>query len=110
MTPPELRRIATRMYGPIHWCSQIALNLGVDNATVYRWSKHAPDWQLPHIAEVAVRGLLNQYKANRAAEKLVREQLRKAGKLRPKLKLKKKRAPRPAKPLGEDGKEEASAQ
>lgn len=90
MTPLELKRLAIRMYGRIHWCSQLAINLGVDNATVYRWSKRPDDWQIPHTAEVAIRGLLEQYRVNVIAEKLAREQLRKAGKLRPKLKRKKK--------------------
>ncbi len=90
MTPTELEKIGKRIYGPIHWRSQLALNLGIDVVTVHRWGKR--DKPLSYIAEVAVRGLLEKYRADVKIQKLVNEQLRKVGKRRPKLKRRKRHA------------------
>lgn len=93
MTPAELERIGKRIYGRFRWRSRLALNLGIDIATVHRWGKR--DKPLSYIAEVAVRGLLEAHRVNVAREKAECEKLRKAGKLRPKLKTRRKKRDRP---------------
>jgi hypothetical protein len=101
VTPLELERIGKRMYGPHRWRSQLALNLGLNVSTIWRMSKRE---DIPHLVEVAVRGLLERHKVNVVAEKSVVEQLRKEGRLRPKLKRKKgKKNGRPKKVVGDVG-------
>ena len=98
MTPVELERIARRMYGRKHWRSRLALNLGLDNSTVWRATKKA---QVPFLMEVAVRGLDERHKLLRSAEKANNEMLRQQGQLRPKLK---RRASKSVSQGGEDAK------
>jgi hypothetical protein len=81
MTPAKLEQIGRRMYGR-RWRSLLALNIGRNVATIHRWGKRE---NIDPIAEVAVRGLLERWKTNQAAEKLVTERLRREGKLRPRL-------------------------
>lgn len=88
MTPFELEKIGKRLYGPYRWRSKLALNLGIDIATVHRWGKR--DGPLSYMAEVAVKGLAEQYRAQRKLDKLVQERLRRQGRLRPKLRRRKK--------------------
>jgi len=103
MTPLEFERIGKKMYGPHRWRSQLALNLGLNVSTIWRMGKRE---DIPHLVEVAVRGLLERHKVNSIAEKAVVEQLRKEGRLRPKLKRKAayagkvKRNGRPKKTVG----------
>jgi hypothetical protein len=87
MTPADLERIGRRMYGKRHWRSRLALNLGRDNATIHRWGKRI---EIDPIVEVAVRGLLERFKLNQAAEKIVTGRLRKEGKLKPRTRKRKK--------------------
>lgn len=86
MTPSDLERIARRMYGRKHWRSKLALNLGLDNSTIWRMS--VGKMNITSLVEVAVRGLDERHKLLRAAEKNNNEMLRQQGKLRPKLKRK----------------------
>lgn len=88
MTPLELERIGKKMYGAHRWRSHLALNLGYDTATIHRWGKRE---RIAYVVEVAVRGLLERFKVNEAAERVVTERLRKAGKLRPRLRKKKRK-------------------
>lgn len=85
MTPSELERIARRMYGRKHWRSRLALNLGLDNSTVWRATKKEA---IPHLMEVAVRGLDERDKQLKALQRQDDEQQRKLGLKRPKLKRK----------------------
>src|SRR5882757_7833124 len=87
MTPPDLERIGKRMYGRKHWRSKLALNLGLDNSTIWRMS--VGKMEITPLVEVAVRGLDERHKLLRSAEKTNNELLRQQGKLRPKLKRKK---------------------
>lgn len=91
MTPPDLIRLARKMYGTHRWGSRLALNLGVACSTVYRWSHKPKDFEIPHIAEVAIKGLYAKYKVLERKEFERTERLRKAGLLRPRLKRKKVR-------------------
>ena len=101
MTPLELEKIGKRMYGPHRWRSQLALNLGLNVSTIWRMGNREA---IPHLVEVAVRGLFERHKVNVVAEKAVVEQLRKEGRLRPKLKRKKgKKNGRPKKVVGDVG-------
>lgn len=86
MTPIELERIARRMYGRKHWRSRLALNLGLDNSTVWRATKKQ---QIPFLMEVAVRGLDERDKQLRSLQRQEDEQQRKLGLKRPVLKRKK---------------------
>lgn len=86
MTPVELERIARRMYGRKHWCSRLALNLGVDNTTVWRMKKRE---KIPFLMEVAVRGLDERDKQLKTLQRQDDEQQRKLGLKRPRLKRKK---------------------
>ncbi len=90
VTPLELERIGKRMYGAHRWRSKLALNLGKNTATIHRWAKRE---RIDYVVEVAVRGLLERHKVNEAAEKIVTERLRKAGKLRPRIRRKRKKVP-----------------
>lgn len=85
MTPPELQRIASRMYGRKHWRSRLALNLGLDNSTVWRATKKE---KIPFLMEVAVRGLDERHKLLRQAARANDELLRQQGQKRPRLRLK----------------------
>jgi hypothetical protein len=87
MTPQELQRIGIRIYGRTHWRSQLALNLGVDVSTIWRQSRKE---KLSHLMEVAVRGLAEKHRQGLVVSKIVMEKLRKEGRLRPKLKRKKR--------------------
>lgn len=86
MTPVELERIARRMYGRKHWCSRLALNLGLDNSTVWRATKKQ---QIPFLMEVAVRGLDERDKQLKTLQRQEDERLRSLGLKRPVLKRKK---------------------
>lgn len=86
MTPPELERIACRMYGRKHWRSRLASNLGLDNSTVWRATKKP---QIPFLMEVAVRGLDERDKQLKNLQRQEDERLRSLGLKRPKLKRKK---------------------
>lgn len=86
MTPQELERIARRMYGRKHWRSRLALNLGLDNSTVWRATKKE---SIPHLMEVAVRGLDERDKQLKALQRQDYEQQRKMGLKRPVLKRRK---------------------
>src|SRR5258706_15439878 len=52
--------MAKVMYGPKYWWSQLALNLGLNPSTVWRWQKRTKP--MPYIAEVAVKGLWNEHR------------------------------------------------
>lgn len=83
MTPSELERIARRMYGRKHWRSRLAVNLGIDNSTIWRAGRRE---QIPHLMEVAVRGLDQQDKQLKYLQRQEDERLRQTGQKRPKLK------------------------
>lgn len=87
MTPPDLERIGKRMYGRKHWRAKLALNLGLDNSTIWRMS--VGKMAITPLVEVALRGLDERHKLLRSAEKANNEMLRQQGKLRPRLKRKK---------------------
>lgn len=84
VTPIELERIGKRMYGRKHWRSRLALNLGLDNSTIWRMS--VGKMEITPLVEVAVRGLDERHKLLRQAQKTSDELARQQGKLRPKLK------------------------
>lgn len=86
MTPLELERIGRRMYGRKHWRSRLALNLGVDNSTIWRAGRRE---QVPFLMEVAVRGLDERHKQLTALQRQEDERQRQMGLKRPKLKRKK---------------------
>lgn len=86
MTPPELERIARRMYGRKHWCSRLAANLGVDNSTIWRATKKE---KIPFLMEVAVRGLDERDKQLKSLQRQEDERQRALGLKRPRLRLKK---------------------
>lgn len=98
MTPQELQRIGIRIYGRKHWRSQLALNTGLDVSTIWRQSHKET---IGHLLEVAVRGLLEKHKQNLATSKIVMEQLRKEGRLRPKLRKRKKHVGRSSESVGD---------
>lgn len=87
MTPAELERIGKRMYGRKHWRSRLALNLGLDNSTIWRLAKKEA---VPHLMEVAVRGLDERDKQLKSLQRQEDERLRQLGLKRPRLKRKKK--------------------
>lgn len=86
MTPPELERIARRMYGRKHWCSRLAANLGLDNSTIWRATKKE---KIPFLMEVAVRGLDERDKQLKSLQRQEDERQRALGLKRPRLKRKK---------------------
>lgn len=93
MKPEEFARIGKRLYGKIHWRKQLALNLGLNVSTIWRYSGKVP-LEIPHLVEVAVKGLLAQHKALIEIEKATAARMRAAG-IRVPLKRKKKKIPRP---------------
>lgn len=86
MTPAEFERIGKRLYGRKHWRSRLALNLGLDNSTVWRATKKE---KIPFLMEVAVRGLNERHKQLTALQRQEDERQRNLGLKRPKLKRKK---------------------
>lgn len=86
MTPVEFERIGKRLYGRKRWCSRLALNLGLDNSTVWRATKKE---KIPFLMEVAVRGLDERDKQLKSLQRQEDERLRNLGLKRPRLRLKK---------------------
>jgi hypothetical protein len=82
LTREEFQRIGIRMYGVKHWRREYSVNLGINHSTVWRISKREQD--IPPVVEVAVRGLLDKYRARSRATRELRE-LRRRERKRPKL-------------------------
>jgi hypothetical protein len=94
MNRDDFIRIGIRMYGVKHWRREYSVNLGIDHSTVWRISKREQD--IPPVVEVAVRGLLDKYRARSRATRELRE-LRRRERKRPKVGRPKgkKQAPKP---------------
>ena len=75
LTPADVEKMAKKMYGPAIWWSQLALNLGVNPTTVWRWQKRTKP--MPYIVEVAVKGLWNEHQRLKKAAKEIRIRQRK---------------------------------
>src|SRR5258706_10056108 len=73
--------MAKVMYGPKYWWSQLALNLGLNPSTVWRWQKRTKP--MPYIVEVAVKGLWNEHRRGIKAQQAIRGPPRRMGLLKP---------------------------
>lgn len=82
MTPTDFKKAGIRMYGRKHWRRELSVNLGMDASTIWRMSTRSSD--VPHVVEVAVKGLLEKYKVLRAAtrDERDRERIRKQSRQR----------------------------
>lgn len=72
MTPDQFTQAAIKIYGRKKWATQLATDLGVDPATIWRLIKR------PQIAgpyEVALRGLLEHRRQEILLEKAARKLL-----------------------------------
>src|SRR5260221_198167 len=85
MTPQQMESIGKRLYGPVHWRAQLALNIGVNVTTIWRKSKFE---KIPYLWEVAIRGLAEHHRTDRKLRKKERECLRMLGLWRPRLRKK----------------------
>jgi hypothetical protein len=82
VSPADFQRIGIRMYGRDHWRREYAVNLGINHSTVWRISRREQD--VPPVVEVAVRGLLDKYRARSRATRELRE-IRRRERNRPKV-------------------------
>lgn len=72
MTPSDLEKLATRIYGRKHWKSALAKDIGMDVSSIHRMMRRD---QVPGPVEVALRGLAEhrkqQVELERAARRLL---------------------------------------
>lgn len=80
MTPAQMKKLASKMYGPRFWVAQLAMNLGLETSTVWRWQKKE---KLPYMTEVAIKGLWNEHQRLLKAKREMRSRQRRAGLLKP---------------------------
>ena len=88
MTPTEMKSAGIRIYGRKGWKTRLALDLGVDESTIFRIMHRE---QVPPVYDVAIAGLLEH---KRRQDVLDRE----ARKLLPR-KFRKRKAARKPKPV-----------
>jgi hypothetical protein len=66
VTPTEFMEAAITLYGRKHWARELAKALGVDPSTIHRQTKME---QITGVYEVAIRGLLQNKRANDIIER-----------------------------------------
>lgn len=72
MTPPDLEKLATRIYGRKHWKSRLAQDIGMDVSSIHRMMRRD---QIPGPVEVALRGLAEHRRQEVELEKAARRLL-----------------------------------
>lgn len=92
MTPIDLEKLATKVYGRKHWKSCLARDIGMDVSSIHRMMRRD---QVPGPVEVALKGLAEQRRQEVDLEKAARRLLPKL----PKGYKKKNVAPRRKKPV-----------
>lgn len=72
MTPLDFAKSAVRIYGRKHWKALLARDLGVDVSTIHRIGKRD---QVPGPYEVALNGMVENWRQRTALEKAARKLL-----------------------------------